>query len=55
MARIKRRTIQIDIHDPDNHNGVITHLEPHPGVQSQVGLKDPLPMQEKTLHMDITG
>ena len=24
MARIHRRTI----HDPDNHNGVITHLEP---------------------------
>ena len=28
-----------DLHDPDNHNGVITHLEPHPGVQSQVGLR----------------
>ena len=24
MARIHRRTV----HDPDNHNGVITHLEP---------------------------
>ena len=23
-----RRTIQKDLHDPDNHNGVITHLEP---------------------------
>ena len=23
-----RRTIQKDVHDPDNHNGVITHLEP---------------------------
>ena len=21
-----------DVHDPDNHNGVITHLEPHPGM-----------------------
>ena len=28
MARIHRRTIQKDLHDLDNHNGVITHLEP---------------------------
>ena len=28
MARIHRRTIQKNLHDPDNHNGVITHLEP---------------------------
>ena len=28
MVRIYRRTIQKDLHDPDNHNGVITHLEP---------------------------
>ena len=28
MARIHRRTIQKDLHDPDNHGGVITHLEP---------------------------
>ena len=30
MARIHRRTIQKDWHDPDNHDGVITHtcLEP---------------------------
>ena len=29
MARIHRRTVQkTDLHDPDNHNGVITHLEP---------------------------
>ena len=28
MARIHRRTIQKDLHDPDNHDGVITHLEP---------------------------
>ena len=27
MARI-HRTVQKDLHDPDNHNGVITHLEP---------------------------
>ena len=28
MARIHRRTIQKkDLHNPDNHNGVITHLE----------------------------
>ena len=28
MARIHRRTIQKDLHDPENDNGVITHLEP---------------------------
>ena len=28
MARIHRRPIQKDLHDPDNHNGVITHIEP---------------------------
>ena len=31
MARIHRRTIQKtiqkDLHDPDNHDGMITHLE----------------------------
>ena len=26
--RWHRRTIQKDLHDPDNHYGVITHLEP---------------------------
>ena len=28
VARIHRRTIQKGLHDPDNHDGVITHLEP---------------------------
>ena len=28
MARIHRRTVQKDLHDQDNHDGVITHLEP---------------------------
>ena len=28
MARIHRRTIQKDLNDPDDHDGVITHLEP---------------------------
>ena len=28
-----------DLHDPDNHDGVITHLERHPGMRSQVGLR----------------
>ena len=30
-----------DLNDPDNHDSVITHLEPdrHLGVQSQVGLR----------------
>ena len=27
MARIYRRTIKKPLHDPDNNNGVITHLE----------------------------
>ena len=27
MARIHRRTILKDLNDPDNHDGVITHLE----------------------------
>ena len=29
MARIHRRTYRKDINDPDNQDGVITHLEPH--------------------------
>ena len=28
MTRIHRTTIQKDFNDPDNHDGVITHLEP---------------------------
>ena len=29
MARIHRRTVQKKtLHDPDNHDGVVTHLEP---------------------------
>ena len=28
MARIHRRTIQKDVYDQDNDDGVITHLEP---------------------------
>ena len=28
VARIHRRTIQKDLHDPDNHDGGITNLEP---------------------------
>ena len=28
MARIHRRTVQKDLHDPDNHNDVTTHLQP---------------------------
>ena len=32
---------KIDLHDPDNHDGVITHThrEPDPGMRSQVGLR----------------
>ena len=28
MVRIHRRTVQKGLHDRDNHDGVITHLEP---------------------------
>ena len=28
MAQIHRRTVQKDLHNQDNHDGVITHLEP---------------------------
>ena len=28
MARLHRKTVQKDLLDPDNHSGVITHLEP---------------------------
>ena len=28
MVRKHRRTVQNDLHDPDNHDGVITQLEP---------------------------
>ena len=28
VARIHRRTVQKDLHDPDNHDDVITNLEP---------------------------
>ena len=28
MARIHRRTAKKDLNDPDNHNGVVPHLEP---------------------------
>ena len=41
MARIHRRTIQKILNDTDNHNGVVTHLDRHPRVWSQVGLRKP--------------
>ena len=28
MARVHRKTVQKDLHDQDNHDGMITHLEP---------------------------
>ena len=28
MARIHRRVYKKDLHDPDNHDGVIAHVEP---------------------------
>ena len=29
-----------DLHDPDNHDGVITPRARHPGMRSQVGLRN---------------
>ena len=34
-----RRTVQKDLNDPDNHDGVITHLQPDILESSQLGLK----------------
>ena len=28
VERKHRKTVQKDLHDPDNHDGMITHLEP---------------------------
>ena len=28
MAKIHKRTVQKNLHDQDNHDGLITHLEP---------------------------
>jgi len=28
-----------DLHEPDKHDGVITHLVRHPGMWSQAGLR----------------
>ena len=28
VVRIHRRTVQKDLHEPDNHSGMMTHLEP---------------------------
>ena len=32
MARIHRRTIKKDLHDPDNHGGVISHTQLEPDI-----------------------
>ena len=37
-ARIHSRIIQKDLNDPDNHNGVITHLQPDI-LECEVGLR----------------
>ena len=41
VARIYRRATQMHLHDPDNDDGVIAHLEPDIlewALESQVGL-----------------
>ena len=36
----QKNYIKKDLHDPDNYDGVVTHLERDiPGMQSQVGLR----------------
>ena len=40
LWRIYRRTFWKDLHDPDNHNDMITHPEPDILEWSQVGLKE---------------
>ena len=35
----KEELYKKDLHDQDNHDDVIIHLEPDPGIRSQVGLK----------------
>ena len=32
MARIHRRTVKKDLHNPDNHDGVITHTQLEPDI-----------------------
>ena len=32
MTRIHRRTVQKNLHDPDNHDGVITHTHLEPDI-----------------------
>ena len=39
VARRQRRTYKKDLHDPDNHDGVITHLEPDILECDQVGFR----------------
>ena len=40
MEKVHRRTIKKNLNDPDNHDGVITHLEPDILECSQVGLRE---------------
>ena len=40
MQEYTKELYKKDLHGPDNHDGVITHLEPeNPGMRSQVGLR----------------
>ena len=38
VARIHRRLYKKDLYDPDNHDGMITHLEPDI-LECEVGLR----------------
>ena len=35
----KEKLYKQDLHDPENHDGVIIHLEQDPRLKSQVGLR----------------
>ena len=50
MARIHKRTVQKDFHDPDNDEGVITHLEPDV-LESEVKWA----LESITMNKDIGG
>ena len=39
------------LHEPDNHDGVNTHLEQDPGIQSQVGLRKKASLQTKLVEV----
>ena len=39
LAEYTEELYKKDLHDQDNHDGMINHLARHPGMWSQVGLR----------------